>query len=58
MEHKKDGNNQRVEKQQQLKADEEYNTRQKNRRILEKQEASTKLVQKFMEEQAHELMLK
>ena len=40
------------------KDDEDYNLRQKARRIMEKFEASGKQVEQFMKDQAHDLMLK
>ena len=55
---KKDKHHAQIEKQHHIKADEEYNMRQKHRKIMEKFETSGKLVEKFMKEQAHELMLK
>jgi hypothetical protein len=40
------------------KADEEYQQRQRAKRIMEKFESSGKAVEDFMREQAHELALK
>jgi hypothetical protein len=40
------------------KADEDYQQRQRSKRIMDKFESSGKAVEDFMREQAHELMLK
>lgn len=40
------------------KADEDYQMRQRAKRIMEKFESSGKAVEDYMKDQAHELMLK
>ena len=44
--------------QHRRKADEDYQLRQRGKRIMDKFESSGKAVEVFMAEQAHELMLK
>lgn len=58
LEGKKDKHNSHLEMQHHRKMDEEYQAKQRAKRIMEKFETSGKQVEQYMQEQAHELMLK
>ena len=58
LESKKDKQSTHLEMQHHRKMDEEYQAKQRAKRIMEKFETSGKQVEQYMQEQAHELMLK